>query len=80
MEMVQDPNCETYIPMTEAVTATIAGREHFFCSEQCAEEYRNRHNTVYNRRLKLSNLILYHNPQANPVGPPGRRERARGAE
>ena len=45
-EMVQDPNCETYIPVTEAVTATIAGREHFFCSEQCAEEYRNRHNAV----------------------------------
>ncbi len=46
MEMVQDPNCETYVPVTEAVTATIAGREHFFCSEQCANEYRNKHNTV----------------------------------
>ncbi len=45
-EMVQDPNCETYIPVTEAVTATIAGREHHFCSEQCAEEYRNKHNVV----------------------------------
>ncbi len=45
-EMVQDPNCETYVPMTEAVIATIAGRDHFFCSEQCANEYRNKHNTV----------------------------------
>ena len=45
-EMVQDPNCETYFPMTEAVTATIAGREHFFCSERCANEYRNKHNPV----------------------------------
>ncbi len=45
-EMVQDPNCETYIPVTEAVTATIAGREHHFCSEQCAEKYRNKHNPV----------------------------------
>ncbi len=45
-EMVQDPNCETFFPVTEAVTATIAGREHFFCSEQCVNEYRNKHNTV----------------------------------
>ncbi len=45
-EMVQDPNCETYIPVNEAITATIAGREHFFCSEQCANEYRNKPNAV----------------------------------
>ncbi len=46
MEMVQDPKCESYVPGTEAVTATIAGREHFFCSEKCAVEYRNKHNAV----------------------------------
>ncbi len=45
-EMVQDPNCEIYVPVTEAVKATIAGRDHYFCSEQCADEYRNKHSAV----------------------------------
>lgn len=45
-EMVMDPNCETYIPVTEAITATIGGRDHFFCSEKCVEEYRKWHSTV----------------------------------
>ena len=46
MEMVQDPNCEIYIPEAEAVKATIDGRDHFFCSEQCAVEYRKKHSAV----------------------------------
>lgn len=37
--MVQDPNCETFIPKTEAVRREIREKEHFFCSEKCAEEY-----------------------------------------
>jgi YHS domain-containing protein len=45
-EMVQDPNCEIYIPVTEAIKAHIGGRDHFFCSEKCVEEYRKRHSTV----------------------------------
>ena len=38
-EMVKDPNCETYIPKAEAVAKTVQGKEHFFCSEKCAEEF-----------------------------------------
>jgi len=45
-EMIQDPNCHTYIPETEAVKATIGGREYCFCSEKCAEEYRGKHSAV----------------------------------
>lgn len=45
-EMVMDPNCETYIPVTEAIKATIGSRDHFFCSEKCAAEYRKWHSTV----------------------------------
>jgi len=45
-EMVLDPNCSTYIPETEAVKATIAGRDYCFCSEKCAEEYRNKKSAV----------------------------------
>lgn len=37
--MVQDPNCQTYVPKTEAVRKEIREKEYFFCSEKCAEEY-----------------------------------------
>ncbi len=45
-EMVQDPNCETYVSVTEAIRATIAGRDHYFCSEKCADEYRKKYSAV----------------------------------
>jgi len=45
-EMVLDPNCSTYIPETEAIKATIADRDCYFCSEKCADEYRNKHSAV----------------------------------
>ena len=45
-EMVQDPNCSTYVPETEAIKATIAGRDYCFCSEKCAESYRKKKSTV----------------------------------
>ncbi len=45
-EMVQDPNCEVYIPESEAIRATIDGRDHCFCSEKCAAEYRKKHSPV----------------------------------
>ena len=45
-EMVLDPNCSTYIPETEAVKATIAGRDYCFCSEKCAEIYREKKSAV----------------------------------
>jgi len=38
-EMVKDPNCETYVPEAEALRRVVAGQEHCFCSEKCAEEY-----------------------------------------
>lgn len=39
MEMVKDPNCETYVPKNEAVCKTVTGTTHYFCSEKCADEY-----------------------------------------
>ena len=38
-EMVQDPNCQTFVPKPEAIRQTIEGREWYFCSRRCAEEY-----------------------------------------
>ena len=38
-DMVQDPNCGTYVPKRQSVTKSIQGKEHFFCSKKCADEY-----------------------------------------
>ncbi|GJL78524.1 MAG: hypothetical protein NPINA01_15130 [Nitrospinaceae bacterium] len=38
-DMVKDPNCGTYVPEAEALQKMVAGKEHYFCSEKCAEEY-----------------------------------------
>ncbi len=45
-EMVQDPNCSTYVPETEAIKTTIAGIDYCFCSEKCAEIYRKKKSAV----------------------------------
>ncbi len=42
-EMVQDPNCEVYVPKPEAVYKIIADQDHYFCSDKCADEYLNKH-------------------------------------
>jgi hypothetical protein len=33
--MVRDRVCNTFVPRDHALSATIAGREEFFCSERC---------------------------------------------
>jgi YHS domain-containing protein len=38
-EMVQDPQCKTYIPRRQAVQKTIEGRTVHFCSEACATKF-----------------------------------------
>jgi uncharacterized protein len=38
-EMVQDPQCKTYVPKREAVKRIIEGETHFFCSDTCADKF-----------------------------------------
>ena len=38
-EMIQDPNCKTYIPRRDAIKKVVGGKEYFFCSEKCASEF-----------------------------------------
>lgn len=38
-EMVQDPQCGTYVPISLAVEKVIDGRKVYFCSEECREAY-----------------------------------------
>lgn len=38
-ELVQDPQCQTYLPKSDALRARIGGEEIYFCSEKCRDEY-----------------------------------------
>ena len=38
-DLVEDPNCHRYLPMSQTYRATIDGRDVFFCSKQCHEQY-----------------------------------------
>jgi YHS domain-containing protein len=39
-DLVRDPVCQTYVPRSRALPATVEGREEFFCSEECRERAR----------------------------------------
>lgn len=38
-EMVQDPQCGTYVPRGDALEKVIRGKRHFFCSRQCRDAF-----------------------------------------
>ena len=38
-ELVQDPHCQTYIPMGTAVRKRVAGRDYYFCSKECLRKF-----------------------------------------
>ena len=38
-DMVQDPHCGTYVPRSDAVSATVKGERYYFCSEKCRTQF-----------------------------------------
>ena len=42
-QMVEDPQCGTFIPIGDAVSASINGKTRYFCSKKCLKEYRQAH-------------------------------------
>lgn len=38
-DLVEDPACHTYIPLSQAFKKEIAGKNHYFCSKECCESY-----------------------------------------
>ncbi len=38
--MVEDPQCGTYLPVSDAIKATIDGHQYHFCSKKCLKEYK----------------------------------------
>jgi YHS domain-containing protein len=39
-DMVQDPYCKTYIPLSNAYKASVDGKTCYFCSQECCEKYK----------------------------------------
>lgn len=42
-QMVEDPQCGTFLPISDAVSANLNGRQRFFCSKKCLKEYKKAH-------------------------------------
>ncbi|OGP91569.1 MAG: hypothetical protein A2031_07340 [Deltaproteobacteria bacterium RBG_19FT_COMBO_43_11] len=38
-DLVEDPACHTYIPISQAYRKEISGRTYYFCGKQCYEKY-----------------------------------------
>lgn len=36
-DLVRDPVCQTYIPRSRAITASVSGHEEHFCSTSCRD-------------------------------------------
>ena len=39
-QMVQDPQCGTYLPLSEAISANIRGKQEYFCSRKCRSQFK----------------------------------------
>lgn len=39
-DMVKDPYCNTYIPLSEAYKTSVNGKTLYFCSKECLEKYK----------------------------------------
>lgn len=42
-QMVEDPQCGTFIPIGDAVSAQIGGKQRHFCSKKCLKAYKSVH-------------------------------------
>ena len=38
-ELIEDPNCHIYIPVSQSYKKEISGKKHYFCSKECFEKY-----------------------------------------
>lgn len=38
-DLIEDPVCHTYVPMSQAYKKEISGKNYYFCSQQCSDKY-----------------------------------------
>ena len=39
-DLVEDPYCHTYIPLSNALKTSVEGKDVYFCSKKCLEEFK----------------------------------------
>jgi YHS domain-containing protein len=44
-DLVEDPYCHIYVPMSQAYKTTIDGQDVYFCSQKCLEKYMSEQST-----------------------------------
>jgi YHS domain-containing protein len=44
-DLVEDPLCHAYVPISNACRLSIDGRNIYFCSQKCLDEYREQRKT-----------------------------------
>ena len=42
VRLVRDPVCGTHVPVNAALSLTVKGSTHYFCSEQCRDTFQRR--------------------------------------
>ena len=42
MKLVRDPVCGTWVPPRESLSLAARGSTHYFCSDQCRDQFRRR--------------------------------------
>jgi len=38
-DLVEDPVCHIYVPLSQAYKKQISGRDYYFCSKKCSDEF-----------------------------------------
>jgi YHS domain-containing protein len=38
-DLMEDPICHTYVPVSQSYKKEIAGKNYYFCSKECCERY-----------------------------------------
>lgn len=41
-DLVEDPHCHTYVPVSEAYRVRMGGKTLYFCSEECYRKFRDK--------------------------------------
>ncbi len=44
-DLVEDPLCHAYVPISNACRISINGKNLYFCSQKCLDEYREQRKT-----------------------------------
>lgn len=39
-DLIEDPVCHIYVPISQAFKKEISGRDYYFCSKECSDKYK----------------------------------------